>query len=639
MSDKLLQDAKTEEDDFQKINWSDFHILKPGDPKILIGINEIENFLSKYPNSKRPLPTLQLRLLKKKLAESPILLEQNMQKSEKVFVKVEPTISSVKVEPTISSVKVGPTISSVKGGPTISSVEKVLLNVKPKQCGLNLYSKTCQENVSFGQSVCQYKDDKCQPITGSDIVKERDILMKSIIDGIDQITNDDLLSLMNIPETKAEYEKYIMNNNKIELEFKIAIISQYISRLKSSKILDKSQKYSLKYLEMVQRQLNRKLSEPTKFILESFDEKNVLNKPISPSSISIVSKPTSKTVSVPSAAGPAKRIQLLHDGNKNFSCYVNSSLFALFHKKNNPLIQMIQKSIVKENIVFINTKNSSCNNTNLKELIIQYYQKIHGEIQTKFPTDKIRQFLANCLYETTSPVPRMYSPNYWTGEQQDNNEFIRQIIQKFNFKKINNGYQLLEETIYKDPAIPNTKDTHSYDRINEDDEIPIYNWPVSYKKTLDIEVDSEKIPDGFTIKEIPEQLTIDNYAKFNADDGSPLIYKNRQINNIFVHPNMLLIFINRTLANFNTKKQIYEYYKTNDPVSIPFQIYNLYLYSIVIHIGQSINTGHYTCYFKNEDNWYLMDDTQPTIEKVDITNPSIFNNISQNCTTLVYYPM
>ena len=622
MADKLFEKEKIENDDYDKIQWREIGGLKAGDPKISTAIDQLENFMLKHPTSTKPLILAQLRLLKKKLTDAPISSEQLTQ------------------TPTLSSVKPEPTLSLVKPEPTLSSVKKVLVKVDPKQCGLNLYSKTCQENVSFGQSICQYKDDKCQPITGSDINSERDILMKSIIDGIDQITNDDLVSLMNIPETKAEYEKYILNNDKIELEFKNAIIHQFIGRLKSSKIPDKSQKYSLKYLEMVQRQLNRKLSEPTKFSLESFDEKIVLNKPISStSSISIVSKPTSNTVSVPSSAGPAKAIQLLHDRNRNFSCYVNSSLYALFHKKNNPLIQMIEKSQVRENIVFKNTQNPSCNNNYLKQLIIQYYQKIHGEIQTQFPTDKIRQFLADCLYETTTPVPKKYSSRYWTGDQQDNNEFIRQIIQKFNFKEINNGYHLLEETIYKDPAIPNTKDTNTSDRINEDDEIPIYNWPVSYKKTLDIEVDSEKIPDGFTIKGIAEQLTIDNYAKFNADDGSPLIYKNRQINNIFVQPNMLLIFINRTLANFNTKKQIYESYKTNDPVNIPFQIYNLYLYSIVIHIGLSIETGHYTCYFKNEDYWYLMDDMRSTIERVDITNPSILNNISQNCTTLVYYPM
>jgi len=599
--------------EFQSIVWDDLG----NDEKAKLLLQKLEHIQKNYP--------------KEEVDKYPII-NVNIKKLRKRFSIVQTTTVNVEKIPEITK------------QPSVQDDIQPVLTTETKQCGLNLYNSNCEENISIGNNLCVYKNKKCIPIPESDISIERNILIQSVIDNIEKITDQELLSLIliNLPETQLNYEKYILNNEKIELEFKIAIISELIIRLQTEQINSRDFKYSLNYLQLLEKQLNNKLNEGIKFKLIPLDETTVFKKSSTHSTgISLLSQPPRSSLIVSSSAGPAGpvgKIQLLHDRNRKMSCYVNSSLYALFHKHNNPFIQMIKNAVITENIVLITSKNQSCNNLHLKNLIIQYYQNIHREIQMPFPTDNIRHFLADCTYSSIDP-PTKYSSGYWTHEQQDNNEFIRQIIQKFNFKETNNKFQLLEETFYTKPFIPNTKDTLDTKRINVDDEIPIYNWPVTYTDTLDIEVNIEEIPNAFRIKGVEEELTMSNYAHFEDKDGNPLIYQQRQINNVYINPNMLIIFINRTIGTWNERIKRFESGKTEAPVNIPFQIYNLYLYSIVIHIGHSVNTGHYTCYFKNEDNWYLMDDLKSTIEQVDITNPSIINNISKNCTTLVYYPL
>jgi hypothetical protein len=612
----------TEYDDclkeFQAINWIEIAGLPATDPKNQEYLTKLENIQERFPEQMDKFPLFRLHINK---------LKRKMPKSQ--FQHIPSVHQPLQAEQT-TLVK--------KDDVTLKDVFK-----QPKECGMNIYSSKCEENISIGKELCEYKDSKCQPLPNVNIAQERHILMDSIISDIEQVTDKDLLSLTlsNLPEKKVDYEMYINNNDDIELKFKIAIISELVIRLQTSRIDSSEFKFNLKYIEKLEKQLNNKLKEPSKFKLEPFDEKIVFRtKPTTISSGISIRKPLSFDTFMPaSSAVPGESMKLLHDNNRVMSCYINSTLFALFHKKNNPFIQMLEKSPVNENLVLVNTQDQKCNNNNIKQYLIEYYQKIHGETSKPFPTDTIRSFLQDCVYYDAVRRTK-YNTGFWTRQQQDNNDFLDKIINIFNFKKTNDGFQKIEQIVYTEPLLPFQPDVFPREKLL-DEEFPIYVMMTDTDKLNIQDInDEEKNINGIIIYGNIEDLTEDNYASIERGDNSFLVYKKRQMNNIYNKPNMLIISTNRTSGIRSGDAQFSSFVKSEIPIVIPFTIGNFYLYSIVVHHGsKSLDGGHYTCYFRNRDRWYLMDDTNPTIVEIDITNPHILDDISKKCTTLVYYPM
>lgn len=605
------------EKEYNAINWQKIAGLPATDPKNQEYLAKLENIQQRFPEQMDEFPLIKLHInkLKKKIANSQFQhipsVHQLLQAEQTTLVKKD----DIQLKEVID---------------------------QPTECGMNIYSSKCEENISIGKYLCEYKDSKCQPLPNVNIAEQRHILMNSVITDIEHVTDNDLLSLTlsNLPEKQVDYEIYINNNDDIELKFKIAIISELVIRLQTSQIDTSEFKFNLKYIEILEKQLNNKLKEPSKFKLEPFDEKIVFRtKPTTISSGISLRKPLSFDTFMPaSSAGPAESIKLLHDNNRVMSCYINSTLFALFHKKNNPFIQMLEKSPVNENLVLVNTQDQKCNNNNIKQYLIEYYQKIHGETSKPFPTDTIRSFLQDCVYYDAVRRTK-YNTGFWTRQQQDNNDFLDKIINIFNFKKTNEGFQKIEQIIYTDPALPNQPDIFPREKLL-DEEFPIYVLMTDTDKLNIKDInDEEKNINGIIIQGHEEILTEANYATIEIHDNSFLVYKKRQMNNIYNKPNMLIISTNRTSGIRRVDAKYSSFVKSEIPIDIPFTIGNFYLYSIVVHHGVSLNGGHYTCYFRNRDRWYLMDDTNPNIVEIDITNPHILNDISKKCTTLVYYPM
>ena len=75
-------------------------------------------------------------------------------------------------------------------------------------------------------------------------------------------------------------------------------------------------------------------------------------------------------------------------------------------------------------------------------------------------------------------------------------------------------------------------------------------------------------------------------------------------------PPFLIIHLSRTQINSKNKK------KVNFQETLKIQEVNYDLISVVNHIGEGINSGHYLNYSKRKnDEWYLLNDK--SITKVD----------------------
>ena len=462
---------------------------------------------------------------------------------------------------------------------------------------------------------------------GVNIKAERNVLMESIISQINEISNEDLISIIKIPTIASEYSGFIMNNDKAELEFKIAIISELIVRIAESQIEGNLLKVeNLTYLE---EQLTNKLNQGTRFKLRPYTELT-----------SAISSPVFQASQM--VAGPAQssQLRLLHDSNRNFSCYLNSTLFGLFHKKDNPMINMIKVSDVKLNQVMKTEGLSKCNNMLLKTDLIEYYRKMHNEIQHPFPTNKIRQFFQECLYTNRNIK---YSRNYWTNNQLDNTEFLYILLNLFNFKPHNNGFALFTSQQITNPVNPaNPPIIIREPNLVKDAEYPIYTMDIKVMNRLTIdniqrgtEIENIKVPinNGFIIQGVDIHHDQKNLIIQMLPDFSDAEYRTRREDNIFINPNMFILNVNRTTQLPNG-----EFGKCKNAIIIQFQINIFNLCSIVVHHGETLLAGHYTCYFKNDEKWYLMNDLEKTIKPVDIQNVTIMKFITTNCTTLIYYP-
>lgn len=74
------------------------------------------------------------------------------------------------------------------------------------------------------------------------------------------------------------------------------------------------------------------------------------------------------------------------------------------------------------------------------------------------------------------------------------------------------------------------------------------------------------------------------------------------------------------------------------PERIDLQNNSLNLQSIILHVGNGANSGHYTCLIKKSNGWYLYDDMGSKLTyKGDFSKVVSDDYVLQNCTMLVYH--
>jgi ubiquitin C-terminal hydrolase len=636
---------------------------------------------------------LYIKTLRKKLDIKPVIPVKQVI-SDPVG-KAEPVISGhvSKVKPVTSGhvSKVKPVIP-VKPDTQCPSEDK---SCSLPKCGINLYSTSCELDQPFGDDGCIFKDGKCVVKSDIRMKEYKDSIISSIVSDIDKISNKDLLALLQIPVNMDEYYFLIYNDDRLEQGLNYSLISELIIRIEQNKIPDKDIKFTLIYLKFLENQLHLKLDNSKKFRFKPIDESTIFKenpgttKPIvlsskqssltstqtvssstpivlsskhssltstprvSSSSKPLVSSSSSRSSSSSSRATvsssarptvsslssrqeavssqPSLASNLRHARWSSNSCYSNSMLFALLNQKNNPLITEIRESPVKKNIVMELGGKGECSNERLKELIIEYYNMIHGESsRVDFPIREIRNFLQNCTYETIiRGKGDHYGNKFWTQDQLDTNEFLRILLNHFDLKSHHKPFKLVELNIYSNPVNPVDEQQFVRRRINPDVEIPMYDWNIMSSNRLNIENNGN----NFTIIGPNEDLDQANWARIENSVGKESYYQSIRSDRLFENPNMLIITLNRTFFI-----SLEESVKLDRRVYIDFQINRFLLTSIVVHQGPTLKSGHYICYFRIGNNWFENNDMATILKPVDIMSPKIRNEIETNCTTLIYYP-
>ena len=670
----------------KRVPWLSLPTLSASDPNTIEVLKLLERLNDKYSDKidQRTLSLVKLyiKTLRKKLDIKPVIPVKQVI-SDPVG-KAEPVISGpvIPVKQVIND-------HVRKEEPAMRCPPEDQSCSLPK-CGINLYSTSCELDQPFGDEGCIFKDGKC--VVKSDIrMKEyKDSIISSIVSDIDKISNKDLLALLQIPVDMDEYYFLMYNDDRLEQRLNYSLISELIIRIEQNKIPDKDIKFTLIYLKFLENQLHLKLDDSKKFRFKPIDESTIFKenagttKPlvlsskqssltstptvsssstplvlssratvsssstplVLPSSKPLVSSSSSRSSSSSStptvsslssrqeavSSQPSLAPNLRHARWSANSCYSNSMLFALLNQKNNPLITEIRESPVKKNIVMELGGKGECSNERLKELIIEYYNMIHGESsRVDFPIREIRNFLQNCTYETIiRGKGDHYGNKFWTQDQLDTNEFLRILLNHFDLKSHHKPFKLVELNIYSNPVNPVDEQQFVRRRINPDVEIPMYDWNIMSSNRLNIENNGN----NFTIIGPNEDLDQSNWARIENSAGTDTYYKSIRSNRLYENPNMLIITLNRTFFFISLEESV----KLDRRVHIDFQINRFLLTSIVVHQGPTLKSGHYICYFRIGNNWFENNDIAAILKPVDIMSQTIRNEIETNCTTLVYYP-
>ena len=161
------------------------------------------------------------------------------------------------------------------------------------------------------------------------------------------------------------------------------------------------------------------------------------------------------------------------------------------------------------------------------------------------------------------------------------------------------------------------------------------NQYIEIKKT-DTLSSTEIIPyikleiNGQTETSIKELLY--NWLNEKTKSINPTIYR---INNI---PNIVPIYINRFNNNIKNQssvdiKEKIRLYNENDELGkVKWSIH-----SVICHVGDNIETGHYYTILVNANRWLMFDNMSvPSICEINMSNTSIINKIKRECVMLIY---
>jgi hypothetical protein len=377
----------------------------------------------------------------------------------------------------------------------------------------------------------------------------------------------------------------------------------------------------------------------------------------------------------------------------NLSCYIDSLLFSLLHKFENNFILELQRLLE-----FEDHSDENCK-VKVIRAILSFYQDIHQKTKPIKRTHSapFRELLYECdTQRQTVDIPKSV---YINSQQDPHDFFSKilniightetdyTVIKKYTHPQ---GTQALVENFGEYNTIVNLQTYNSlliYTQTNESRVIDIgfnqidentfaFNTPLEnsvFEKATSLYPDvvdfiyNHKLIDSSIIERITENdPDLLDFFKPDIDieirclyyeliykrhimvysaaqnkeveqftyqaDLPKLTYTKSSNSTIFSNPvNYFVISITRELDT--------DHRNNYDLINVPERILShgktLQLVSAVVHIGSVIEAGHYICYFKCGDHWYIMDNL-----KSNITQYAPFNirnsKIMSNCRMLVY---
>lgn len=278
--------------------------------------------------------------------------------------------------------------------------------------------------------------------------------------------------------------------------------------------------------------------------------------------------------------------------NENNSCFLDSLLVAFFHFKNkeifnlffnseindfnNPKLKKMGNLIKKELFNIYSFIHKSNHNNNDKEdfmycslfrKLLQYYYDIYIQL---FPKNKI-------LYN---------SNDNWIRKQIDIFELLNYLSIIFNFKskkmtKIIDGLN----KVYSNFII----------------EIPVYE--LIGKKKLNLN-------DLFPSK--TERYQLDEENKYRNSKGDLVSFYEKKKE--YIKTSSFIYFqIYRNMGSEEKVRTLLEY---PEEIKIKENSKNLKMKSLIIHLGESVNSGHYITIIKREKRWYKYNDMERGLKEI-----------------------
>lgn len=379
--------------------------------------------------------------------------------------------------------------------------------------------------------------------------------------------------------------------------------------------------------------------------------------------------------------------------NKASSCYIDSLVFGLVHLQNNNFINEL-KTLLKEFDGTLPQSQQTCK-TRIINFLIHIYEQIHDQSNPvkRILLNDLRELLYEC-----DQLRSVKTVKFYKNQQQDVNEFLNIILNIISpnetiFTDVNEfsqpiGNRLLVENFrtYERAVDVNSYNTHliypqtsirhiidiGFTQIKDEHNNDIFGFILPPETDITYEMangDYDFIVDYIYKNTLVDSNVIEEIRKndpnlfdfFNPDITTKrraelyaLIYKKERIpfsedylyrddlpkltfkiqKNSKIYKNPLNYFVISILRE-NADGTRNNYDLINVPDRIQSYDKTLELVSAVIHIGQSSIGGHYICYFKCGDNWYIMDDMKTNIQyyaPFDITDKAIMTN----CRLLIY---
>ena len=289
---------------------------------------------------------------------------------------------------------------------------------------------------------------------------------------------------------------------------------------------------------------------------------------------------------------------------ENNSCYIDSLLIALFHRRD---------SITDE--IFFKSSINDYNEPKLKilgEMIKTELKNIYKKISEINDCSEIRK-LINKYYKILIkryPEKKIIGRNEnWINSQLD-------IYDLFNLIRI--ILNIKEDTL-------KIKEGSNILYTNLSNQIPIdFIYNENNKKT------SLKINSIYPSYSIKYKLTKEN--KYKDEKGKLQSYYIKKVE--ILKGNKLFINIYRNLGDTKNNIKIIPC----NSIQLKENDFKLYLTSIIIHYGTSVKYGHYICLYKNkfDNKWYEYDDLNGIKYIGSLTNIIKNNEYISNIVGLIY---